>query len=287
MVGWVGELSERVSVLATASGVPLLAGHFRCEPGDPAWRGVNRVGDVAHLVFPRTAVSITPLGDHPIATDANRIVLYRAGEEYRRARLDPRGDDCVFIALGDELLDELAGRSPIVDRRRRGFAVRERTCPPSTYVALQLLRAAATDEGDTLATDELLLQLTGEVLGDEARRPSRREPLAEAVRLVLAGRYTEPLTLAEIAADVGASPYHLHRRFRAATGWTIHTYRDSLRLREGLARVVDGADDLAALACDLGYSSHSHFTARFRRAFGMTPSAARERGGGRRPGGAT
>jgi AraC-like DNA-binding protein len=32
---------------------------------------------------------------------------------------------------------------------------------------------------------------------------------------------------------------------------------------------------LTRLALDLGYSSHSHFTASFRRAFGLTPSAAR------------
>lgn len=83
----------------------------------------------------------------------------------------------------------------------------------------------------------------------------------------------------ELAAEVGVSPYHLHRRFRAATGWTAHAYRDHLRLREGLARVLDGEPDLSALAFDLGYASHSHFTTRFRRAFGATPSQVRRDGG--------
>jgi AraC-like DNA-binding protein len=36
------------------------------------------------------------------------------------------------------------------------------------------------------------------------------------------------------------------------------------------------ASDLTALAFDLGFSSHSHFSAAFRRAFGCTPSAFRE-----------
>ena len=35
------------------------------------------------------------------------------------------------------------------------------------------------------------------------------------------------------------------------------------------------ADDLTELAMDLGFSSHSHFSARFRRAFGLTPSEFR------------
>ena len=34
-------------------------------------------------------------------------------------------------------------------------------------------------------------------------------------------------------------------------------------------------DDLTALALDLGFSSHSHFTAAFRRAFGRPPAEFR------------
>jgi len=34
-------------------------------------------------------------------------------------------------------------------------------------------------------------------------------------------------------------------------------------------------DDLTMLALDTGFSSHSHFTAAFRRAFGCTPSQFR------------
>jgi AraC-like DNA-binding protein len=43
----------------------------------------------------------------------------------------------------------------------------------------------------------------------------------------------------------------------------------------GLARALaelPHADDLTALALDLGFSSHSHFSAVFRRTFGLTPS---------------
>jgi AraC-like DNA-binding protein len=39
---------------------------------------------------------------------------------------------------------------------------------------------------------------------------------------------------------------------------------------------VEGDDaDLRGLAASLGFSSHSHFTSRFRRAFGITPSCFR------------
>lgn len=279
MTDWIGELSPRARVLVASSSLPLALGHFRCAPGDPAWGQVNRIGDVAHVVVPRTSVAITPMGAPTLAADANRALVYAAGQEYRRARLDPRGDDSLFVAVGEAALEAIAGPD-------RGGApgagvgtTADRPCPAAVFAALQTLRATAAT-ADRLVVEEMLVAVVAEVLGvDAGDRPTpaaRRQ--AEVVRSLLAARFREPLSLAEVADAVGVSPYHLHRRFRAATGWTIHAYREHLRLREGLAAVVDGAEDLAAVAHELGFASHSHFTARFRRAFGMTPSTVRRRG---------
>ena len=60
----------------------------------------------------------------------------------------------------------------------------------------------------------------------------------------------------------------------------LHRYLTRLRLRAALERLAGGANDLTALALDLGFSSHSHFADAFRREFGRTPSAVR--GDGRR-----
>jgi AraC family transcriptional regulator len=48
-----------------------------------------------------------------------------------------------------------------------------------------------------------------------------------------------------------------------------------LRLARALAELPH-TDDLTTLALDVGFSSHSHFSAAFRRAFGMTPSQFRD-----------
>jgi AraC-like DNA-binding protein len=51
-------------------------------------------------------------------------------------------------------------------------------------------------------------------------------------------------------------------------------YRYHLRLR--LARSLDllaDHEDLTGLALNLGFSSHSHFTAAFRQTYGRSPSA--------------
>jgi AraC-like DNA-binding protein len=90
----------------------------------------------------------------------------------------------------------------------------------------------------------------------------------------MAARLGTAVTLRDLAREVGCSPYYLCRVFRRATGRTIHGYREQLRLRTALAALADGAD-LTTLALDLGYSSHSHFTASFRKAFGTPPSRVR------------
>jgi AraC family transcriptional regulator len=59
-------------------------------------------------------------------------------------------------------------------------------------------------------------------------------------------------------------------------------YRYQLRLR--LARALDllaRHDDLTTLSLDLGFSSHSHFSAAFRQAYGRSPSEFRQSALGR------
>ncbi len=109
---------------------------------------------------------------------------------------------------------------------------------------------------------------------DRTRR--RHRVLAESVRLVLHRRYTEPVPLREIAADLGVSPCFLCRVFRRETGATIHGYLSSLRLTRAL-ELLDGrrGENLSMLALDLGFASHSHFTRAFCRKFGAPPSIIR------------
>jgi AraC-like DNA-binding protein len=83
--------------------------------------------------------------------------------------------------------------------------------------------------------------------------------------------------LDDIARAVHSSTFQLARVFHCETGLPMHHYRTRLRLRAALERLVEAETDLTALALDLGFSSHSHFTSAFRRAFGITPSECRRR----------
>jgi AraC family transcriptional regulator len=69
----------------------------------------------------------------------------------------------------------------------------------------------------------------------------------------------------------------LCRSFRNVTGHTLHRQLTVLRLRASLEAVAERGQDLTHVALDHGFNSHSHFSAAFRREYGMTPSAWRAR----------
>jgi AraC family transcriptional regulator len=77
----------------------------------------------------------------------------------------------------------------------------------------------------------------------------------------------------EIAREVGLSPFHLARLFRRHTGFSLHGYRTRIRLLQALDRIEEARGALTDLALELGFSSQSHLTDAFRRAFGVPPGA--------------
>ncbi len=113
--------------------------------------------------------------------------------------------------------------------------------------------------------------------GAERLTPPRAgaEPRAVAqARAYLAAHAAEPLTLAQVAAAVGLSPFHLLRVFRRAVGAPPHVYLESLRIKRAQQLLAAGTP-LAEVAYAVGYSSQSHFTTRFRRIIGVTPGRYR------------
>ncbi len=80
----------------------------------------------------------------------------------------------------------------------------------------------------------------------------------------------------DIAETVGCSPFYLARQFKRAFGIGLHQALVAWRLRVGLERVLDQADQLTHIALDLGFASHSHFTDSFRAQFGCSPQQARQ-----------
>lgn len=265
-------------------------GSFRCPVWHPRFHDTGPVG--GHLVvFPRTSVVITQAGSEPVVADPNTAMLYNRAQDYRRDRLHAWGDRCEFFAFDPALVVEAirAADPTVEDRADRPFRFGHAPADARVYLLQRAVveHAAHAESPDTLFVEETALEVLQAIVAAAHRvrgvRPARRRvdtakahrDLAEGARSLLAERWTEALTLEDIADALHTSPYHLCRVFRRETGATIHAYLDQLRVRASLERVADPASDLTDVALRCGYSSHSHFTRAFGRAFGVTPSGFR------------
>jgi AraC family transcriptional regulator len=246
-------------------------GDFVCPPTDDRWGDVNWVGPTVLVAFPMRSVVIRQ-PRHEVVTDPNIAVFYEADQRFTRELADPRGDRCTYVEIDEELMDEIAPPALLdaaipVDAR--------------LYMAQwSCIRSLASGESpDRLAVDDLFIGILTKLFGAVEPRRSFVRSQADLVadtRSYLTQHLTEPLTLDEVARAVHSSPYHLSRTFHRVTGSTLRSYLTQLRLRASLERVWDPATPLDRVACELGFSSHSHFTARFRDSFGVTPSVFRK-----------
>jgi AraC family transcriptional regulator len=141
---------------------------------------------------------------------------------------------------------------------------------------------------DPLAVEAAVLHLLGTLVGVLACRGGieavRRDPerarrrYVEDAKAILQVRFRERLRLDDVARALHVSTYHLCRLFKEETGVPIHRYLNRLRLMEALEPLAQGEADFSTLALDLGFSSHSHFTAAFRKEFAMSPREVRQAG---------
>ena len=83
------------------------------------------------------------------------------------------------------------------------------------------------------------------------------------------------ITLADIAAQVGMSPYYFARQFKQSTGVAPHQYQTQQRIERAKTLLSQGDESIADIGFRLGFSNQSHFTAQFRKVTGTTPSAFR------------
>src|SRR5881394_3810098 len=101
----------------------------------------------------------------------------------------------------------------------------------------------------------------------------------EKAKTYLDERRGERVTLGELAGAVGASPFHLQRRFKEAFGVSPRDYQDAHRI-EAVKSSLRSGGRIADAVFDAGYGSVSRFYEKPR--LGMQARDYRARGKGHR-----
>ncbi|QPN44772.1 MULTISPECIES: bifunctional DNA-binding transcriptional regulator/O6-methylguanine-DNA methyltransferase Ada [Pseudomonas] len=106
----------------------------------------------------------------------------------------------------------------------------------------------------------------------------RCELVARACRLLETP--DNPPGLGQLGAQLGVSPYHLHRLFKAATGLTPKAYATAFRARRLRERLGEGKTSVTDAIFDAGYNSNSRFYESADQRLGMRPRQYRAGGAG-------
>lgn len=222
------------------------------------------------LVLPYFGLFAYSVGRQKWLLDPNRVLFISPGWEFR--------DDQPVLGLGHATVIINPGRSLIDEMRPTGGKRALPTGAVRSSASLQLMTQALLGHSlaaaDSLRGDELAVRAMKLAIGG---KPARGRPSARTVdraKQYLHAHDCERLCLEEVASAVGVSPVYLTQEFKRSEGIPLYQYQLSLRLARALVELPH-SNDITLLALDLGFSSHSHFTFAFRKAFGVTPSAYR------------
>ena len=257
-------------------------GTFRCQPAHPLFRD-SGPSSTHCFAFPRRSVVIQHAGAPPFVADPRVVTFYNAGQRYSRRPVSPDGDCAEWFALDPVVADEVlaaVGAKP-AGPGSSVFGFSHGPSDAEVYLAQRVLsqRLRRGDAPDPLEVEETVLGLLAAVAPKAARANHvrsgsirRHRALVDAAKCVLAEAPERKLHLTELARRVSCSVYHLCRVFKQVEGTTIHACQIELRLRMALEPMAERGADLTRIALDCGFSSHSHFTAAFRKNFGRPPS---------------
>jgi AraC-like DNA-binding protein len=92
---------------------------------------------------------------------------------------------------------------------------------------------------------------------------------------VIDRRFSEPLDVRELAAEVGTRPRTLDRAFRDAFGVSMHEYWTRARVVRAIPALREDGSNVDAVARRVGYRSTKNFYGAVRRLTGLTPAQIR------------
>lgn len=243
-------------------------------------KSVEECTRTTQLVFPYRGVYVRHIGQDQAVAESNQMVCFNATEGYQISHPVVGGDSSLTFIIAEEHLRELAPLASL--RKSSALAFRQQTMriDAQTQTLVALLRHRLDKRTiEPLEAESLAIAIVQRALGPRTSWTSRASEglrrLADRAKLVLASDLARRWTLAEVATQVRVSPVYLTQVFQQVEGVPLYRYQLQLRLARALDLVAQ-CDDLTSLGLDLGFSSHSHFTAAFRQTYGHSPSRFRQ-----------
>lgn len=123
-------------------------------------------------------------------------------------------------------------------------------------------------------TELLLLQLEQmhSAKPETAGKPGgmNREKMYKAKEIIEAN-YSHPCSLLDLAHQVGTNDYTLKKGFKEVFGTTVFGFINDLKMERARKLLEDESITINEIANTIGYKNATHFTAAFKKKFGIVP----------------
>lgn len=270
-------------------GADMLTAEYREHEFSPHWHEAYAVP-----VIEAGAEMFSYQGGHYVA-EAGTVPVINPGEVHTGSRAMEVGWRYRVFYLPVDFMAALAGEIASAPQPMPWFpadVIRDPDLAIRVARAHRLLegitgaRDGSALRGDPLAAETALIDAMSALIArhmlrhPEARPTNIDPPRVALMKERLAADLTAPLSLSELAADVGLSAFHAARLFTQATRMPPHAWRNQLRLQRALGPLREGVA-VADVAAACGFTDQSHFTRHFRRMFGVPPGRWQARDGAR------
>ncbi len=216
-----------------------------------------------------------------VLAEPNVALIFPTGRSCKVSHPVSTEDDCLALEFSANIFQDVL--EAVLFCRKISSPGTHSLLSPRAMAARNLIwRRLAQKLANPLEVEETALALLSYVLrcSREDRAPQRGNSRIfrqiEAAKVVLLSHPERNWSLASIATALKCSPYHLTRSFREKIGVPLHRYLLHIRLSRALDLLLETNHDLTTIALDLGFSSHSHFSASFRQLVGFSPRRLRE-----------
>lgn len=190
------------------------------------------------------------------------------------------GTVATSIWLSAAVVAEMAELMESPARLLRFGVVQHDTALPSLG-SLMLDEATRSDSGAFVTTDALAEALAVRLL--RAARPlddsgptgggGGSDPRISRAIEAVEDRYSEPLTIDELAHTAGMSRYHFSRTFRAQVGQSPYQFLVTTRVRRAAELLRRGRHSVTEAAYGVGFHDLGRFARAFQKQMGCAPSA--------------
>ncbi len=197
---------------------------------------------------------------------AGDLYFYRAGEKHRTVFRQPFSIN-INIEFSKGFFEKYE-----FSEFQIGAAIRENV--DAKFLLLKILQETQTNDACSITSIEMLIFNLIESSNDLSNLNKPKWVLS--LRDLLNDRWSEQLTLTELAAAIGVHPVTISKSFRKYFSCTLGEYLRKLKIEKSISLIKNSQLQLTEIALHCGFADHSHFTRNFKQMTGFLPKDYRK-----------